>query len=335
LIKMPKAKKRLLMFCLFLFSLALLKLSFCEELASIPAQQPKPQEFAGELFDTKVPIGNYYFVKSALIVFGKDGRRVQDKPEELEAAVWDDLLLSYEAFRRGINVTQEEVEEEITGILSNAGVNFNWKQDPQAFNNWLKEKTGEPVEFFKNQVQHILQLRKLRKQVMEEIEPTVTDREAFAAFLNEGTALSMELLEFQKQSDAEDFYRKAKADARYWENEKQKRPKDFKQFGLVSIAFFVDLWKIPRDVCFKMIRLRQGEFYGPTPIYKGYAVFKFLATRPADKSKYANLKNSYFEKVKALKRYEVTNTWFNDLKNEAHIKVYPAVQGVPSQNKKS
>ena len=287
------------------------------------AEQVKEKtEFAGEFFGAPVPIGNYYFVKGVIMVFGNRFGSQPQTAQELEDCVWDGLLLSYEAFRRNITVSQEEVENEIAKIIKEEKVEFDWKKERDAYTQWVKKRANEPVEVFENQIRHLIQLERLRKEVMESIKPEVTEEEAYQKFLNEYNTLGIELLQFDELKDAEKFYKKSKKGPKSWEAEKAKRPKDFKRPGFVALEFLMEMWKLPKDAVYQMMQMEIGQIYPPTPIYKGYGVFKILEKRPAEEAGYPQLKNYYYEKIRAIKKYEGFNEWIKNLKKEADIKVY-------------
>jgi hypothetical protein len=296
---------------------------------------PQGQNYAGEFFGIQVPIGNYYFVKGALMVFGNKWGPQPTTAEELESCVWNDLLLSYEAFRKNIEVKQEEVDEEITKILRDEGVKFDWRKDKEAYAKWLKDKTGEPPELFQNQLKHLIQLKKLRDQVMDGIKPEVSEEEAHQEFLNEYNTLSVELAQFNELKDAEEFYKKVKANPKAWEEEKAKRPKDFKRPGFVSLEFLMDLWKFQKDAVYKMMQTGIGDIYPLTPVYKGYGVFKVLEKRPAEEAQYPKLKESYHRKIESKKKYQGLEEWIKNLKEQANIKPYPIAPPAPQQETQS
>lgn len=287
----------------------------------------KKTEFAGEFFGAPVPIGNYYFVKGVITVFGSRFGPQPQTAQELEDCVWDGLLLSYEAFRRNITVKQEEVENEIAKIIKEEKVEFDWKKDKDSYAQWVKKRVNEPVELFENQIRHLIQLEKLRKEVMDGIKPEVGEEEAYQEFLNEYNTLGIELMQFDELKAAQDFYQKAEKNSRFWDKEKDKRPKDFKRPGFVALEFLMEMWKLPKDVVYKMMQMEIGSIYPPTPIYKGYGVFKVLEKRPADETKYPQLKQSYFEQIKMKKKYAGFNNWLKVLKQSANIKTNISPQG--------
>jgi len=288
-----------------------------------PPEVKKEPKFVGEFFDIRVPEENYYFIKSVLAVFGNKWGPQPKTPQEEEECIWDQLLLSYEAFRRGITVEQKEVDKEVTTALQSGKAEFDWKADKEAYEKWVKEKTGAPTALFENQIRHLLQVEKLRQQIMDSINPAVSEKEARQDFINEYNTLGIELVQFDKGKDAEYFYRKAKANQNFWDEEKKKRPNDFKRLGFVSTAFLIDIWKIPQDAISKMMKMNIGQLHPPAPIYKGFGVCKVLEKRPAKEAEFVKVKKSYFEKIKRRKQYDGLSEWFRSLKEQAKIKIYP------------
>ncbi len=282
----------------------------------------KNPEYIGEIFGVPVPVSNYNFIKGTFMVFGNYWGPQPQTPQEMEDCVWNDLVLSYEAFRRNVIPKQEDVDAEITKTLSSEKVDFDWKKDKEAYAKKIKERIGVSVELFENQVKHLVQLRELRKLVMDSIEPVVDEKEAYQEFLNEYNTLSVELVQFDKLKDAEDFYNKFKKKTNLWDKEKQKRPSDFKRPGFVALEFLMEMWKFPKEDVYKMMKMKKGSIYQPAPIYKGYGVFRILETRPAEEKKYSELKKSYQEQIKNKKRYVGLNEWIKNLKTQADIKVY-------------
>lgn len=282
----------------------------------------KEMPIIGQIFGSPVPAGNYYFIKSTLMVFGNKWGSQPRTGEELEDAIWEQLVLSFEAYRRNIIVTAEEREQEIARMLQAEKAAFDWKKDKGAYAKWVKEKTGEEAELFENQIGHLLQLQKLRNQIMDSISPVVSDEESHEAFLAEQNSIDLELVQFEEEAAAEDFYKKAKEAQKFWEEEKTKKPDNFKRPGFVTLIFLLDFWKIPKDDLYKMMRQDTGSIYPVTAVYKGYGVFKVLNKNPADESSYAKMKYSYQDKVVAMKKYDALNEWIKKLKQEANIKIY-------------
>lgn len=279
------------------------------------------QGAAGEFFGMPVTMGNYRFAKAAAVIFGSRWGGEPQTPEELENRVWEDLLLSFEAFRRNIAVSQAELDNEISKILKSEKVTFDFKKDRAAFEKWIQERVKEPAEIFENQLKHLIQLQKLRQQVIDSFEPAVSEEEAYQEYLDEYNTLGVELVQFDDLKKAEEFYAKMK-NPKLWEKEAKKDPKFSVRPGFVSLECLMDLWKIPRKDAYAMLNLKEGSVYKTTPIYRGYAVFHTLQKRVAEKGKFLDLRQSYYDQVKMKKRYESFKEWLKAFKEDAHIKSF-------------
>ena len=308
----------------FIILLVFLQQVFAQE-QDIERPELNGSAIVGTIFGASVPASNYLFIRSVFVIFGNRWGPRPTTPQDYDKYTWEQLLLSFEAFRRGITIDPKEIEEEIDKILKKDRVEFDWKNDKEAYGEWVKKKTGVTAETFKNHMQHLLQIHKLREQVKDSIKPHVTNKEAYQEFLDENNSLEVELIRFDELEDAKRFYKKAKKDRKFWEQEKEKSPKEFKHPGKVSLEYLTDLWKFPRDACYKMLKMRKGAIYPPAPIYKGYAVFKILGKRAADKSGYKKRKEFYYKQIEGQKKYEGLARWIEDLKEQANIKVYEDV----------
>lgn len=163
-------------------------------------------QLAGEFLGMPVSLANYYFAKRVVMTFGAKWRGAPKDEAELEDLVWQELLFSYEAFNRGITVSAKEVDAEIEKILKNNKVDFSFRVDKEKYQQWVKDTLGEPIEAFNNQMEHLVKLEKLRIDIIDSFDPEVTDEEAFSKFLDEYNTLMVELKQFDKLKDAEEFY---------------------------------------------------------------------------------------------------------------------------------
>jgi hypothetical protein len=306
--------------------LTLFFLSLVTPLA-LSAEEFDPEDFIGEFsgWKERVPLNNYYFIQNAISVFGRKWGQDPTNKEEMAEAVWEQLVLSYEAYRRGIEVAAKEIEAEVSNMLAAEGVKFDWKKEPKVYESWVKEKTNESAEAFQNQLSHFLQIDKLRQQVLESFKPKVSEKEAFQEYQDEYNTLELELVQFDEEQDAQKFYQKMK-DFRLWEEEAKNNPKFSRKPGFVSFGWLADMWKIPKDDLYKMLRLEVNAVYPPVPIYKGYGVMRILKKREAQKADFPKLRQSYFKQVEMRKKYEELGLWLKKLKEDAGIIVYPHPQ---------
>lgn len=312
--------------------LAAIIFTFAQTSACAQTPQSKNEEPIGEFsgFGVNVSRGNYYFAKSAIMVFGIQWGSPVQAPEELEQRTWEDLLLSFEAFRRGIKVEDKEFEEELAKMLKAEKVTFDWQKEPEAYTKWIKEKTQEPRELFENQLRHLIQLRKLRQQVMDGITPQVSEEEAFQEFLNEYNTLSVEMAQFDNLEAAKSFYAKIRNKPKLWEKETKENPKLFRKPGFVALEFLLEMWKFPKDDLYKMLKADIGATYPPIPIYGAkFGVCRIMEKRLADKEQFPKLRQSYYKQIEMKKKYDGLVSWIQKLKDDAKIKVYKEVEIIP------
>jgi len=281
---------------------------------------------AGRIFDVDVSMDNYLFARAAAAVFGGSWGSPIQTPEELEERTWEDLILSYEAFRRGVVVPQEKVDEEIGKLLKAEKVAFDWKQDRPAFEAWVKGRVGEPAVLFENQLKHLIQLKMLRDEVRESFEPEVSEEEALAKYITEYNSLELQMVRFDTLAEAEAYAAKVKKQPKVWERDfkRNEKNKDYiKTTGFVSFEWLLDAWKVPRNDLDAMLKLEGGAFYGPTPLYKGYAVHKVLQKRPAVPEEFdEKKKEQYLERVKTIKQFKELEKWQEQLFELADKEVY-------------
>ncbi|MFC1576788.1 hypothetical protein ACFL3N_00425 [Candidatus Omnitrophota bacterium] len=311
-----------------------------EEEAEVVQAEDEEPEFAGEMFGVPVPAQNYKFIMWAALRFGSPWAGIPNNKKALAGRVWDELIMSYEAFQRGIEVSQEELEEEIEKTIKGKQGDFDWKTDREAYEKWVQENLYEPVELFENQLRHLVQLRKLYNEIQESAEVTITDEEAHTEYFNEANTLSVQLVQFDELKDAEEFYKKATEDKKFWGEEveieekaieqeiaegKEKRKSKFKKPGFVSTEFLMHMWKFPKDDCYKMMEAEIGSLYPPTPIYKGYGVFKILKQRPAIEEEFPKKKDYYVHQLTQTMKRRSFFDWLRQKRVEAEVKkrMYP------------
>ena len=286
------------------------------------------REVAGTFFGDNVSKDNYFLMLRIVLSYSSPWGRIPKNRQQLEKRVWDDLILSYEVHRRQISVGHDELEKRISETLEGNKVSFNWKESPDEYAQWVEKKFGVSVKVFENQMQHLAQVKILHGQVLDSINPAVTEKEAFEEFLNEQNSLSVELAEFDELEDAQEFYDKVKENLDLWEqyskkdSERAREDRAFRCPGLVSLEFLMEMWKFPKKAVFEMVTMKIGDIYPPEPIYQGYGVFKILDVRRADESMFLERKESYFEQLRSRKKYQGFDDWLKNLKKEADIQVY-------------
>jgi len=321
--------RRLSKVLLFPVLLGLLGQGYLEAEEALEAEeiiQVERPSVAGRIFDVDVSMDNYLFVKAAAQIFGGSWGREVRTPEELEERTWEDLIFSYEAFRRGVQVPQKSVDEEIGKLLKSEKVSFDWNQDRQAFEDWVQERVGEPAVLFENQLKHLIQLKMLRDQVRESFDPEVSEEEALAKYITEYNSLELQLVRFDTLEEAQEFFEKVSKRPKLWDRgfKKSEDNKDFiKTTGFVSFEWLLEAWKVPRKDLDAMLAMPVDSFYGPTPLYKGFAVHKILKKRPAVPEEFdERKKEQYVARVRTIKQFKELQKWQEQLLTAADKQVY-------------
>ncbi|MFH0826294.1 MAG: hypothetical protein V1923_00190 [Candidatus Omnitrophota bacterium] len=309
---------KILFLSVFLVSHLVLALGNAQSTAPVQERE----EAVGELFGMEVPMRNYRFVENVVKVFGNRWGEPPKSEEQFHDVIWEQLLLSFLAFNQNINPTVQELQEEIARTLKDEKVTFDWKQDRVAYEQWAKQKTGDSAELFENQLRHLIQLQKLRDKVLDSIKPQVFDKDEMQRFFDQNSFLNLEIISFEKQQEAEDFFRKVSGRPNVWERQKKRRPADLRETGLISLDSLMGTWKIPVESVRRMLQRDVGEIYPPRRMEDTYAVFKIREKKLADESQFPGASDPYYVDLIKKKKQEGLNEWLRQLKEQAHIKIY-------------
>jgi len=281
-------------------------------------------KYVGEFFGIKVPKENYNFVKITISRFGNSFGTAPTTKENLEEAIWEQLLLSFIAFNQNITVSDDEFKGKIKEILESNNVNFDIEKDKEAYKKWVEEKFKEPAEVFENQIKHLTQIEKLYKRIVDAIPINIEDEQLYKEFLYENSSLNLEMASFKTEKEADDFYKKIANRIDIWEKEKKKNPIMFKRTGLVSAIALIDLWGIDEEIINKILKRRILNFYPPRKLNNDWVVFRILEKKVAklENFKGENTKAATLNNLISRKKYEAVKEWFDKLKKEAQIKIY-------------
>lgn len=141
-------------------------------------QFQKKGRIAGEVFGREVSFQEFNRFDRSSRIFS-----FNDKPQDPNFAhrqAWQNLILSKEARRRKIEVSDDEVRGEILRLLAHVKLD---NPSPEVYRRWLDQAVHETPQEFEKQVRELLRVRKL----LQEIRNTMS-KEQF-------TAWSMELMQ--------------------------------------------------------------------------------------------------------------------------------------------
>lgn len=279
-----------------------------------------PSGVAGEFFGVPVSLDNYHFAKRVAYTFQRPWESGRT-PEETEEAIWENLILSYEAYRRNLEVTDEELDEWIGKFLKGQEVAFVHTEEPETYARWVKETLNADIPFFENQMRYLYQIEKLKRTVRESFEPEVTEEEMRQEFLNEKHHVGGEFAVFETREEAEAFYQKMK-DPERWETRKKKEPGLIRPFSIITLEAIIDLWGMSKEEAYELHALDVGEVSRPLPFGRKFGVYHLLDKRTGDLKDFPGEREAYRRQLTLKKQYEALKAWIADLKERADLKVF-------------
>lgn len=284
------------------------------------AEQPEDRT-AGTIFGTPVPASNYWFAKRVAYQFPRPGEEGLSEADR-ERTIWEALILHYEATRRGVSVSEAQVDSRIQEALRSQGQSFTRTSDPAAYERWVRETLNEPVELFENQMRYLLMIDLLKEQVRAATAVEVSDDEMRQEFLNEQHHLGGEMVTFKTKEEADSFYARMQAPAQ-WEAMKAGGEPPVRPVSLMTLEAYRDLWGVPLEQLYAFHALALGSIGPPMPFGKDWCVYRLLDKRTGRLEDFPAQRESYQRQLTARKQYEAMTRWVEHLKASANLTVLP------------
>ncbi len=280
------------------------------------------EEVAGEIFGVPVSMANYHFAKYVANIFARPWGGADLPETEREAHIWEQLILHYTAFERGVQVSEEELEETVNQLLRDEKQTFTRKSDPEAYRNWAKQTLNEDVGLLENQMRYLIQIKKLKDQVREEQTITATEEEMKQEFLNEKNHVGGEAVMFEILAEAEAFYAKYK-NASEWEKMKTSGEHEVRPISTMTLEAYIDLWSVSKDQIYAFHALEVGQVGPPMPFgTKEWAVYRLLDKRSGDLADFPKERASYENQLQMKKKYDALKQWIEQRKAQAKPKIF-------------
>ncbi len=286
--------------------------------------QMSGEQSAGRIFGQSVPLGNYYFAKRVSYMFPRPWEENASAADR-ERFIWEALILHFESFRRGIAITDEELEKRINNVLKGQKQAFTRKEDPAAYEKWVKESLNEDTSLFENQMRYLYQVDKLKDQMRESFSVSVTEEEMQQEFLNEQNHVGGEMVTFEQKAEAEAFYQKYKEPGA-WEKMKEKGDPKVRPVSLMTLEAYMDLWGIPKAQMVAFHGLELGSIGEPMPFGKQWCVYRLLDKRVGDLTEFPKRRDEYVKQLTIKKQYEELKKWTESLKESAKLEIFPITQ---------
>ncbi|MDD5671458.1 MAG: peptidylprolyl isomerase [Candidatus Omnitrophica bacterium] len=286
---------------------------------SVGIQFSSKDRYAGEVFDKPVTHVEYKQFLRASEIFSNDPRLLDD-PNFVKYQTWQNIILDREAKRLKISATDEEVRQELRGLLEAQGIS---NPTPQVYQRWLEQSRirMKPREF-ESMLREVIRIQKLvRRMSQQPVEPP-TPEEAKGLFLKDNRKIHLEVVVFPAEEEAQ-------TSAAKWG-----LLKDWKavipsssglkatDLGLLSLTELMQQMEIPESVAEELYQLPRGGISTPVPLKKGYAIFVVLEKREADEAAFAGKEKEYEKKILELRKQQNFLEWHFALIQRAKLKDY-------------
>ncbi len=295
---------------------------------SIGVQFQKQGRVAGEVFGKAVSFQEYNNFYRASEIFSMGGQQPNQDPDFLKMQTWQSIIYSKEAKREKINVSDEEVRQEIARLLEAQKIT---NPTTEIYRGWLMSTIKETPQEFELQIRELLRVQKLITQIRQKqtVAPVSRD-EAYKLYLQEGQKFSAEFLTFPNFLDANAFYEKAK-NAEGWKKETVSKASQIKKVDLTSTKDWVQTWGMPEEKATEILTLKKDSLLKPVALGKQFAVFHLLEIEPASEEKFnKDFKDKLTQQITEEKKYAQFLQWTRDLRQKANLKDY--IPGAPQSS---
>lgn len=304
-------RKIVFVFCLFLLS----------SLGIVPAgasAEPAATSLslAGEAFGKPVTKEEFDFAYRTTTIFSVTGKEAaQEEEQRIEA--WKHIILLKEAEQEKVFVGRDELEKELTRLLSEKNVPYG----SYSYILWVQQTFGEEYDRFEKRVENLLRVKKLIDGIMHPPAPIIKEEAAKQKFLNQYNSMATEFVNFPTLEEAQVFYKKITPEG--WDKEKIKNPKFSTPTGHISLEAVIDLWQVPTEDAYRIHAMALDQIAMPAKMYKGYGVFRLKEKKDADLTEYTDKKKQEYLKIlKQVYYYDKTQKVIQDIFKRANFKDY-------------
>lgn len=130
---------------------------------AVSVQFEQANRSPGRIFGKEVSFREYLLASRAVQNLSPSSKgEIPPQPEEIEARTWQFLALSREAKRKKIDVSDEEMRQEISQLINpNGAASITDEQ----YLRWVRTNFREEPREFENQLRERIRIRKLLDQV--------------------------------------------------------------------------------------------------------------------------------------------------------------------------
>ncbi len=307
---------------------------------SVSLQKKDPQgRIAGEVFGKEVPLKDFYVFYKANQIFAFGGKKPPEDKSLLHIQTWQSLIFDYEAKNQKINVSDQEVRDEVLRLLKDQKIETPTNQ---FYEKWLQRSFNMSAQEFEHAIREILRIQKLIVQFNSTAVEAPKAEEIRKRFDREQNSLSLDLLKFENQETANAFYEQVKTKPASLETLAKEKQIKIQNTGKVALDAILNLWQIPEATAQAMLKSAPESMTPPFAYQGKFAMAKLKEKTLADEKKFdEEYKKKTAEQLQNQHRFERFNNWLNSLQVRANFKDYtappppPPAEATPSTSKSS
>lgn len=291
--------------------------------------QSMQADYAGTLFGKKVPLEDYSrafdsVTRQALMQYG-DQYREQVPPDEMENRAWERLTFLQEAKRKGVQVSDNEVVEEIAAYPF-----FQDKEgrfDQAGYQNVLQYSMGTTPRAFEEETRQNLMIGKLVRGITSEI--PVTEQEIEEAFQRRESLIRVTALSVSNRDAAREITESVRQEPSRISQAAKELGKEAVFAGPFKRSDVVPGLGISGSNFDPVFPLNPGEV-SPEPVSSGdeWFVVRLDEKQPADPAQLTDeTRGTLRSEITENKKMRAYLEWYVDVLKRADRQVNPRLQG--------
>lgn len=285
---------------------------------SVSTSFEKRGRVAGEVFGKDISFQKFNgFYRAAQIFSYNEGESPSD-PDVIRRLAWQSLAFSEEAKKEGIDVSDDEVRNELKRILASQGLE---NVTPELYERWLDRTVRQSANDFESQLREYLRIQKLIQKVMAGHESKPDVGEALKLYRLENTRLETRIVQLPTRADAETFLRDVPDTAALDQKLAADQTLSAETEDLTAREFGLK-WKLMPDAVLSLLEQKPGIVPQPVgSLSSDFLVVDIKKISEPDETKFhEELKDEYLQRLESGEKEIFFRQWSFDLLSRAEIR---------------
>jgi hypothetical protein len=286
---------------------------------SITSSLQKKNTVAGSVFGKDVYFQEYELFLKAAQIFSFSPNTVADA-DRIKQAAWQNLIMSREAKRQKIEVSDDEVLREILRLMASANIT---NPTPEVYKRWIQGTLNEAPKAFESKIREYLRIQKLMKKVNEEAVETPSEEQIKNRYQQHNAQVSFKMAVFPTMEEILNLQTKVK-DPEAWGKELGVNTGNVETVNLAPLDEISKTKNINLNALWRLYSAEKGSVSDPFQTGANqFAIALIVDKVPADDSKMDDAsKEKYKQEISEQKKFERFMIWSSELQQRADLKDY-------------